>query len=268
MKKWITPKNMAIFIGAWLVFIGGYTVLNRTFGWFDSPEVERQDTFRKHGPVRIVKIVPEALECRAYVQAEIPVKGESQYIWKTPLFSKTLNTDTITFTAIGDVEVCFPAEGATVHAKNDGSWLVEIDSSQAVFNRPRVDALATENSVDYKPGAGREIIEFVPIVDYFIDTNAHELTAEAFAYAQALIGGSDCMNAAWQPVQKAIVLSYQDQAARKGADPGAVEVIFTNQPDFEQHAKVFDTGVFDGVEFEIDTENDRCVVLEDALPAS
>lgn len=228
--------------------------------------LERNDTIRQSGAVEIFEIKPVNIDCRAVVRASIPVKGESQYIVHTPLGSKTLNTDTIWLTAIGDVDVCFPPEASEVVKQADGSWLVTIDSSKTVFNRPRVDALATGNSVDYEDGAGRDIMSAVPLVNAFIDTNAHELTLEAVAFAQSLIASSECMAAAWPPVQEAVTAAYAEQAALGGLSADQVTVVFKGAPFYAQYKQDIDTSVFgDGVEFEVEAGGINCSILPEAF---
>lgn len=225
------------------------------FGWaFDS---ERQDQARTTD-VAEVRVRPLDLPCKSRIDARVPVQGEAKYTVHSFIGSLTVNTDTVRLTAIGDVDTCFPAAGAVVE-KAAEDWLVRIDASQTVFNRPRVKPAATARSVNYKPGFGRLVADFVPIIDYFmVKENSSQLTLEAQAFAQSVIGGSRCMRAAWPATKQAIVQTYQDEARRQGIKPQRVQVTFSGQPRFDQNDMKKVPEEFGATKFTVDNHRTEC----------
>ncbi len=252
-------KNLPSIIGLVVIVLVLVLVLN-LFGVFDSIfNTERRDQARTTG-VAEVRVRPLDLSCKARIDAVVPLKGEAKSTAHAPLIdvNLTYNTDTITMTAIGDVDTCFPATGATVK-HTDTSWLVKIDASQTVLNRPRVKPAATAQSVSYHPGAGRKLVKLLPIVNFFlVNENGSRLTLEAEAFAQSIIGGSSCMKAAWPATKRAIVQTYQDDAKRKGIPASHVHVSFTGQPAFQQNDMRHVPKAFQATKFTVDNRHTVC----------
>lgn len=178
------------------------------------------------GPAEIIKITPIALDCRARVVAEVPVVGTQ----RTEVVGQTVSTDTVRMRAIGDVDTCVEATGVEINERADGSIGVIIDAESIVFRRPRVDAIATMDSVETDRGFVGQLVDVLPWTN-----EDDELTPAAFAFAQDVIGGSACMQAAYDQTETAIIAAYSEQLVDQGGDPGDVEVIISGIPDFGQN---------------------------------
>jgi hypothetical protein len=256
--------TVAILVVVALAFVG----LKSLFP--DPPGTETITTFVQPAPATITLIKPVVIDCRAYIRAEIPVKGESKTVGHYILFSKTWNTDTLDLHAVGDVDVCVPPDASIIESSQDGSEVsVEIDATRVVFNRPRVDNLATGIKVSYDEGAGKTFLRILPLASLFIDTNADDMTVQAEGFAQSVIGSSECMAVAWPAVKDAISLAYESQAQAKPLPDGSlpkVSVEFVGTPNYAQYAEVIDTTPFgDDVTFRVDSDGIQCTVVDSAL---
>lgn len=178
------------------------------------------------GPAEIIKITPIALDCRARIVAEVPVVGTQ----RTQVVGQTVSTDTVRMRAIGDVDTCVEASGVEINERADGSIGVVIDAEAIVFRRPRVNAAATMDSVETDRGFVGQLVDALPWTN-----EDDELTPAAFAFAENVIGGSECMQAAYEQTRTAIVAAYEEQVAEQGGDPATVEVIISGIPDFGQN---------------------------------
>lgn len=205
-----------------------------SFGWLDinwpwEDIIQEESAVAidvEAGPARIVEITPIALDCRARIEAEVPVVGTQ----RTTIAGATLSTDTIRMRAVGDVDTCVSANGVEIVERTDGTIGVIIDAEAIEFVRPRVDAVATMDSVTTDRGIVNQVVEALPWTD-----ENDELTPAAFAFAQTVIGGSACMKAAYDQTSIALVEAYQSQMTEQGADPADVDVIISGIPDFGQN---------------------------------
>jgi len=179
------------------------------------------------GPAQIIDITPISLDCRARIEAEVPVVGTQ----KTTVAGATVSTDTIRMRAVGDVDTCVAADGVEILERTDGTIGVIIDADAIEFVRPRVDAVATMDSVSTDRGILNQLVEAFPWTN-----EDDELTPAAFAFAQTVIGGSSCMRAAYDQTQEALVDAYRDQMVEQGANPDDIDVVISGIPDFEQNA--------------------------------
>jgi len=207
-----------------------------SFGWVDinwpwedvdivvEEKVVQPDI--QEGPAEIIKISPLALDCRARILAEVPVIGTSS----TKIAGATVSTDTVRMRAIGDVDTCVSTAGVEVNERADGTIGVIIDAEAIRFVRPRVDAVATMNSVTTDRGFVNQLVEALPWTN-----EDDELTPAAFAFAQTVIGGSSCMSAAYEETEKALVVAYENQIIEQGGDPADIDVIISGIPDFGQN---------------------------------
>ncbi len=201
------------------------------------------------------------IDCRARTDVTAPVKDEAQSIVHTFVGSFTWNTDTVWMKAQGDVTTCFPADGAVVTTR--GSHMtVDVDASRAVFYRPRVKPAATARSVHYEPGAGRRVVDFVPLINYFVmKENGSRLTLEAEQFAQSIIGGSRCMKASWTATRRAITTAYHKYAKRHGVSPANVTINFNGSPRFDQNDMKRIPKAFESTKFTVDTKHVVCKSL-------
>jgi len=206
-----------------------------SFGWLDinwpwEDLIEEETVLEvdvEAGPARVIQVTPIALECRARIEAEVPVVGTQ----KISLAGATISTDTIRMRAIGDVDTCVDSDGVEIVERADGSFGVIIEADAIQFVRPRVDAVATMGSVTTDRGIVNQVVEALPWTN-----EDDELTPAAFAFAQTVIGGSTCMKAAFEETRRALTDAYQEQMQQQGANPDDVDVIISGIPDFGQNA--------------------------------
>ena len=172
---------------------------------------------------RIVSVEPISLDCRARIHAEIPIEG----IRQQESFGVVYRTDRVSMTAIGDVDTCVDGNAAEVKHHGDGSTEVIIPGESIQFVRPRVDTVRTAASVDVDRDAVGKLIDAFP----WVDDNTG-LTPVAYAYAQNVIGSSQCMQAAYQVTQEILVDAYRQQVLEQGVDEDTLVVRIEGQPDF------------------------------------
>lgn len=206
-----------------------------SFGWLDVnwpwEDIVTEETVlevdAEEGPAQIIEITPISLDCRARIEAVVPVVGTQ----KTSLAGATISTDTVRMQAVGDVDTCVDASGVEIIERADGTFGVIIDASAIEFVRPRVDAVATMSSVTTDRGIVNQVVEALPWTN-----EDDELTPAAFAFAQSVIGGSSCMEAAYEQTRVALTEAYQRQMTEQGASPDDVDVIVSGIPDFAQNS--------------------------------
>ena len=88
------------------------------------------------------------------------------------------------------------------------------------------------------------------------------LTPAAFAYAQTVIGSSECMREAYDTTTQAMIEAYERQMESAGLDPEALEVEIVGEPDFGDLPDAGDLGDF---EFETSADGASCSVADDAF---
>lgn len=241
-----------------LLFCCVFALFLSLVGWIDivwpwENIVEEETTIgidtEDVGPARILDITPIALDCRARIEAEVPVVGTQ----RTSVAGATVSTDTVSLRAVGDVDTCVSADGVEINERTDGTIGVVIDASAIEFVRPRVDAVATMESVTTDRGFIGQVADLLPFTN-----EDDELTPAAFAFAQTVIGGSDCMRAAFDQTSLALEEAYRQQMIDQGADPNDIDVIVAGLPDFGQNdSEIAELGDF---EFIQDSEA-ACVVV-------
>jgi hypothetical protein len=206
-----------------------------SFGWIDikwpwEDLVEQKSEVGvdivEEGPAEIVRIQPIALDCRARISAEVPVIGKQS----TELAGQTISTDTVRMRAIGDVDTCVEASGVDIRERDDGTIAVVIQADAIRFERPRVDAIATMDSVTTDRGIINQLVEILPLTN-----EDDELTPAAFAFAQTVIGGSSCMQAAYDETRTAIIAAYRQQLVEQGGNADDIDVVISGAPDFGQN---------------------------------
>ncbi len=206
-------------------------------------------------PARVVSVEPISLDCRARIHAEVPVEGRKEH----RLLGQVYRTDTIEMTAIGDVDTCVQSGEVQIDQRDGGTFVVTIPGSAIEFVRPRVDAVATMDSIDYDQGFVGELTDILPGV-----SDSEGLTAGAFAFAQSVIGGSDCMEQAFGVTEQVLLDAYRQQLIEQGANPADIELQILGDPDFGQNEipPELDADDFD---FTVDDGEVACEVAPDAL---
>lgn len=172
---------------------------------------------------RIVSVEAISLDCRARVHAEVPVEGVREH----EALGVTYRTDRVTLHAIGDVDTCVDGSSTEVVRHGDGSTEVVIDAGSIVFVRPRVDTVATADSLQVEQGVLGKVTDVFPWVDDDLG-----LTPLAYAYAQNVIGSSECMETAYAVTQDVLIEAYRSQMIDQGVDPDTLDVRIDGEPEF------------------------------------
>lgn len=206
---------------------------------------------------RIVAIEPVSLDCRARVHARVPVEAVRRH----SVFGQVYRTDRVTLDAVGDVDTCVDGAGATISRAGDGAVSVTVDASAVTFVRPRVDAAATAGSLTEHEGQVGKLTDVLPWVDDNLG-----LTPLAYAYAQDVIGGSRCMEAAYSVTEDLLRDAYRRQAVAQGADPALVTVTITGRPAFGDPAAE-GAAAPAGVELRTGAAEPTCTVGDPAVTA-
>ncbi|MDH3680373.1 MAG: hypothetical protein OEV40_10545 [Acidimicrobiia bacterium] len=199
---------------------------------------------------RIVAIEPISLDCRARVHALVPVVGTREH----EAFGAVYRTDRVTLDAIGDVDTCVDGNSARIEHHRDGTTEVIIPGESIVFVRPRVDTVATGDSLTVSRGLIGKLTDAFPWVDDNLG-----LTPLAYAYAQNVIGSSQCMQTAYTVTERMLVDAYRQQFIEQGVDPAALTVHIDGEPLFAEPA-VLDMA---GVDLRVGDGEVRCVASDD-----
>lgn len=172
---------------------------------------------------RIISVEAISLDCRARIHAEIPVEGIRQH----EAFDVVYRTDRISMTAVGDVDTCVDGSATEVNHNSDGSTEVVIPGESIQFVRPRVDTVKTAESVVVDKDLVGKVTDAFPWVDDNLG-----LTPLAYAYAQNVIGSSQCMQAAYEVTQEILVDAYRQQVVDQGVDADNLTVRIDGEPNF------------------------------------
>ncbi|NNE74761.1 MAG: hypothetical protein HKN26_13930 [Acidimicrobiales bacterium] len=200
----------------------------------------------------IIGIDPISLDCRARITAAVPVEGTKEH----KLLGQTYRTDRVTLTAIGDIDTCVDSGAAVIETLANGTYRVTIPAESIRFERPRVDAGATQDSVHFSKGWIGKITDVAP----WVSENS-ELTPAGYTFAQAVVGSSECMAEAYEVTEQVILDAYHEEFATQGADPSRLEVTVEGTPNFSQHAMPHS----DDMNFEVADDGIDCAVDTEAF---
>lgn len=250
---------MKTFLGGAIIGVLALTALVFWFGavsltwpWSTLPELgEVEVALAIPTEARIASVEPVTLDCRARVHVEVPVEGRREH----SVFGQVYRTDTVTMHAIGDVDTCVEGTSAQVIQRRDGSTEVVIPGESIRFVRPRVDAVATADSVEVEKGFTGKITDIFPWVSDNLG-----LTPLAYAYAQNVIGGSDCMQSAYGVTEDLLAEAYRQQFIDQGLDPDQLTVRIEGEPTFEQPLPL---ELGDGVAMTVSDGEVACVLSAD-----
>ena len=252
-------KGLSIGAGA-LVFAATLIVLTNTgvigidWPWekVDLPDPLTEETrIAQPEEATIIEIAPIALDCRARIHATVPVKGTRDH----KIVGQTYRTDTVTMTAIGDIDTCVSADATEVIRVDDTSFRVLVPAEAISFERPRVDTVATRDSVSFDKGF---VGKFTDVLPWVSDDSG--LTPAAYAFAQQVVGSSECMERAWTITEVVIATAYRNELASQGGDANDVEVDIVGIPDFGDPPSTEQ----DGFTFEVSGSGVNCRVDGDA----
>ncbi len=242
----IVLGGFAVVILAMVVATGMVKFSGPSFPDFTSTEVD----LSLPEEARITAVEPISLDCRARVYAEIPVAGKREH----QAFGRVYRTDRVTMHAYGDVDTCVDGTGAEITHHRDGTTDVVIPGESIVFVRPRVDAVRTASSVDVDKDVVGKIMDAFPWVDDNLG-----LTPMAYAYAQNVIGSSECMQTAYTVTQEILIDAYRQQAIDQGVDADRLSVTIEGEPNFRD-PEPLDLGE---LEMQVGTGAVTCVASED-----
>jgi hypothetical protein len=205
--------------------------------WEDLPDLAsvESEVAAPEG-ARIASVEPITLDCRSRVHAVVPVEGVRRH----RLLGQVYRTDRMSMDAIGDVDTCVEGASVQVTKHPDGRTEVVVPAQSIRFERPRVDAVATAGSVDVDKGEFGKLTDIFPWVD-----ESSGLVPQGYAYAQYVIGGSACMQAAYEQTSSMLVEGYRQQFVDQGLDPDQLTVRVEGLPQFAQN---------DAVDFDDDLE--------------
>lgn len=243
----LVVAGFAVVIGAMAFAAGMVSFSGPSFPEFTEVEV----SLTVPEEARIVAVEPISLDCRARVFAEVPIEGKREH----EAFGLIYRTDRISMHAYGDVDTCVDGDAARITHNRDGSTDVVIPGESIRFVRPRVDAIRTANSVDVDKDWVGKLADAFPWVDDNLG-----LTPRAYAYAQTVIGSSECMETAYGVTQDILIDAYHEQAVAQGADPEKLSVAIDGDPDFEGAEQDLDMGDF---ELWVGSGSVACVSSED-----
>ncbi len=250
MKKFLGGALVAT--AALIGFVAWTGALSFDWPWRTLPEFgEVEVALSLPAEARIVSVEPIALDCRARVHAEVPVAGGREH----SVLDQVYRTDTVTMTAIGDVDTCVEGTSAQVIHRRDGSTEVVIPGRSITFVRPRVDAVATAASVEVSKGLAGKLTDVFPWVSDDVG-----LTPLAYAHAQNVIGGSECMQTAYAVTKDLLVEAYRQQFIDQGADPQRLTVRIDGEPLFLDPTPL---ELGDGVEMAAGTTDVACILGDD-----
>ncbi len=238
-----------------LIVFANLGVIDVKWPWEDTAVMSRESIIEQSGVATVTEIEPLALDCRARIHTTVPIEGRREHA----LVGQVYRTDTVSITAIGDIDTCVDADEVEVVNRDDGSTRVLIPADAIRFVRPRVDADATLDSVRFDKGFIGKLTDVFPWV-----SENNGLTPAAYAYAQAVIGSSECMEQAFDATGAAIVDSYEDQVRGAGRDVDTLVVDIIGEPDFATDAPDAGTDV-DGYDFTIDDAGVTCSVARDVF---
>ena len=239
-----------------LIVFANLGVIDVKWPWEDTAVMSRESIIEQSGVATVTEVEPIALDCRARIHTTVPIEGRREHA----LVGQVYRTDTVSITAVGDIDTCVDADDVEVVNRDDGSTRVLIPADAIRFVRPRVDADATLDSVTFDKGFIGKLTDVFPWV-----SENNGLTPAAYAYAQAVIGSSECMEQAFDATRAAIVDSYEDRGPQlPGATSTHLVVDIIGEPDFATDDP--DAGAdVDGYDFTIDDAGVTCSVARDVF---
>ncbi len=247
---------VAIAVGGLLVFSQlGFADL--TAPWKNIHITSTSATVYQPKPATVTEIEPIALDCRARIHTTVPIEGRREH----RMLGQVYRTDTVKMTAIGDIDTCVDSGQVQVTNHDDGTATVQVPAEAIRFVRPRIDATATVDSVEFDQGMFGKLTDLFPWV-----SDNSGLTPAAYAYAQSVVGSSDCIAQAYELTTQAMIDAYRAQMAEQGFDADDISVTIHGTPDFG--AALEDGADLGGYEFEVNDGGETCEVAPDAYGAT
>ncbi len=239
----------AAIVAIGVVALAKLGVVDMRWPWENTNVASIESSVSQPESATIIEIEPIALDCRARIHTVVPIEGRRTH----KLIGQTYRTDTVTLNAVGDIDTCVDAADVEVVTRSDGTTRVLVPADAIRFERPRVDAVATLGSVHFDKGMVGKLTDIFPWV-----SDDSGLSPAAYAYAQTIIGSSECMQRAFATTEAAMRGAYEDALVAQGADPDLLIVDIVGEPDFD--AVTTSPDVLDGYDFSVDDEATTCTV--------
>ena len=163
---------VAAFVLVGLLVYSGALSINWPWNNIDLDVASSKTVIAPDAPAQIYRIEPLALDCRARISAVVPIEGKKEH----ELAGRVYRTDTVEMEAYGDVDTCVNAELVEIAQLDDGRTRVTIPAEAIEFVRPRVDTVATRDSVRFDKGLIGKITDAFPWV-----SDNESLTPSAYA---------------------------------------------------------------------------------------
>lgn len=225
-KAGLSIGATGITLVALLVVATNLGLIGVTWPWqkIDLPTVlSEETTLTQTTEATVYSITPIALDCRARIDASVPIEGRREH----KVAGQVYRTDKVSMVAQGDIDTCVDSSRTQIRQQDDGAFLVIIPADAITFERPRVDAVATRDSVEFDKGWVGKLTDAFPWV-----SDNSGLTPAAYSYAQQVVGSSECMERAWDVTETVIKKAYSDQLADQGGERAAIRVLIDGTPDF------------------------------------
>lgn len=228
--------GLAVVVTACLVLIAQLGVIDFKLPW-QNPKVHSvEKTVIAVEEPTIVEIEPIALDCRARIHTVVPLEGRREH----KALGQVYRTDTVTMEAVGDIDTCVQAGEIEIINRDDGTVRVIIPADAITFERPRVDAIATYDSVTFDKGVVGKLTDVMPWV-----SEDNGLTPAGYAYAQSIIGSSACNELAFEITKQAIVEAFADQVRASGRTVSDLDVDIVGEPTYDANPQPEDLEDFD-----------------------
>jgi hypothetical protein len=244
----------AVLVAAGLYLLASLGVVDLKWPWENANIMRRETTVAQPTEAKVVEIEPVALDCRARIHAIVPVEGRQEH----KMLGQTYRTDTVRLDAVGDIDTCVDASQVDIVEAADGTFRVTVPAEAITFERPRVNAIETMDSVHYDEGFVGKLTDILP----WVSDNTN-LTPAAYAYAQTVIGSSECMAEAFAVTEQVMIAAYQEQLTAQGEPESNVEVRVIGEPNFGEPVAT----TLDGMEFEVGANGATCSVDDAAFTA-
>ncbi len=224
-----------------------------TMPWKNLHIAGTTETVYQPKPATVTTIEPIALDCRARIHTTVPIEGRREH----RMLGQVYRTDTVRMTAIGDIDTCVDSGQVQVANHDDGTASVRVPAEAIRFVRPRIDATATVDSVEFDQGFVGKFTDLFPWV-----SDNSGLTPAAYAYAQEVVGSSDCIAQAYDLTTQAMTEAYRAQMVEQGFDADDISVTIDGTPDFGD--SLADGTELGGYDFEVNEGGESCEVAPDA----
>ena len=247
-----SAAGLAVVIVAGLFLFAQAGIIDIKMPW-DNPNIHSAETtIKMPAEPTIVEIEAISLDCRARIHTVVPIEGKREH----KALGQVYRTDTLTMRAVGDIDTCVASDEVEVINRDNETVRVIIPADAIRFERPRVDAIATADSVHFDKGFVGKLADALPWV-----SDDSDLTPAGYAYAQAVLGSSACNELAYEMTRDAIIESYEEALRAHGLDGAELDVDIVGDPIFDANTQPDEVDQFS---FSVDEDATTCTVADDA----